>query len=91
MQLKGMFKNCAELIRKRWEWLEAAQSLRLDYLGYDFYPEENEGVQDQAFKWRPLLIPVLLQSICDSFGRRNSKDRPVPRRIARQVAVPAGW
>ena len=35
--------------------LEAARSFRLDYLGYDFYPEENEGVQDQAFKWRPLL------------------------------------
>jgi hypothetical protein len=55
MQLKGMFKNCAELIRKRWEWLEATRRLRLDYLGYDFYPEENEGVQDQAFRWRPLL------------------------------------
>src|SRR6476469_7405491 len=23
MQLKGKFKNCAELIHKKWEWLEA--------------------------------------------------------------------
>ena len=55
MQLKGKFKNCAELIRKRWEWLEARTEAKARLPGYDFYPVENEGVQDQAFRWRPLL------------------------------------
>ena len=28
---------------------------RRDYLGYDLYPEEDEGVQDQTFRWRAPL------------------------------------
>src|ERR1051326_6766405 len=43
MQLKGKFKNCAGLIRKRWEWLEAGRRLRLDYLGLCFLSRGKRG------------------------------------------------
>src|SRR5580765_2153689 len=92
MQLKGKFKNCAELIREKWEWLEVAGGQGPIAWVMAFIQRRTRQCRIRSSGGVLCsLIPVLLQSICDSFGRRNSKGRPVPRRIAKQVAVPAGW